>query len=159
MKAILAMLVLALVFVLPAYAQTKVAVVSASDVESQGMRTLILPKISADPHFALVADNHWDILLTINCMNVKNAREESLGSACGFSTIYGPDKYLGLLLSSAPGVAVGTTDTIANFIFAEFLDYSTEAHVKTLNDVLLKQLKGLIRIIHEYDQAKNGKVT
>jgi hypothetical protein len=58
------------------------------------VRTVLLPMVSANPHFTLVSDSSWDLHLMLNCLYATTGdNSQRIGVNCADELIYQPDKW------------------------------------------------------------------
>jgi hypothetical protein len=117
----------------------KIKISSGSDETDQQMRSIILPEVSANPHFTLVSDSSWDVELLTSCVAPTSGGDHTvLGVACAYSIMYGPNKFGGftyMLLPSSVDVGPDVA-SVAQAVFSDVLDYTTVDQIKTADTTL-----------------------
>jgi hypothetical protein len=117
----------------------KIKISSGSDGTDQQIRTVILPQVSANPHFTLVSDSSWDVELITSCLAPTSGGDQAeLGVACAYSIVYGPNKFAGFTYMLLPtSIDVGPdVNTVAQAVFSDVLDYTTVDQINTADTAL-----------------------
>jgi hypothetical protein len=106
---------------------------------SEQVRELLLPMISANPHFTMVSDNSWDIDLIATCLAPTSGSDRSvMGVACAYSITYAPNKFAGFEYTLEPSsIDVGPDqNNVATAIFSDLLDFTTVDKIKSADTAL-----------------------
>jgi hypothetical protein len=117
----------------------KIKITSASGGTDQQIRSIILPQVSANPHFTLVSDSSWDVELITSCVAPTSVSDHTqLGVACAYSIVYGPNKFAGFTYMLLPSsIEVGPdASTVAQAVFSDLLDYTTVDQTKAADTTL-----------------------
>jgi hypothetical protein len=106
---------------------------------SEQVRELLLPLISANPHFTMVSDDSWDVDLIATCLAPTSGADHSvMGVACAYSIMYAPNKFGGFEYTLEPSsIDVGPDqNNVATAIFSDLLDFTTVDKIKSADTAL-----------------------
>jgi hypothetical protein len=155
---VVAMLLAFLLSVSSLLAQTpktiKIGVVATTGVGADAeVRSLVVPLLVTNPHFTLVSDSSWDMMLMMDC-NYTAEGERRDGVACAYVVRYSPDDYLGVEYSPGPMLSIGPdVNSIAHSLATAMLDLSTPDKWQEATKHLDTLFAGIYKQITDYNKA------